>query len=102
MHRDQRRARVSGLGLSFPMRLEKRFHTIRYLRALANPVVDAFQINTKILLRFLANRVEESKTLDIPAVPTIPTVGDHQVVKRPLFRTSARKTNSNHYISAKN
>ena len=36
----------------------------------------------------------------IPAVPTITTVGDHQVIKRPLFRACARKTNTNHCNSA--
>ncbi len=39
----------------------------------------------------LSNRIEETNALNIPAVPTIAAVGDHQVVKRTLFRASARK-----------
>ncbi len=66
---------------------------------MTNPVVHAIEIYSEILLVILSNRIEETNALDIPAVPTIATVGNHQVIKRTLFRASARKSDTNHYIS---
>ena len=84
------------------MRLQKRLDPVGRLRALANPVIDAFEVDAQILLRLLAERIEKSQSLDVPPVPTIPAVGDDEVIKRPLFRARARKTNTNHDNSAKN
>ena len=53
----------------------------------------------QILFVILTDGVEETKTFDVPAVPTITRVGDHQVIKRALFRASARKSNTYHYNS---
>jgi hypothetical protein len=46
-----------------------------------------------------ANRVKVTHSLDISAVPTIATIGDHQVIKGAFLRASARKTNTYHYFS---
>ena len=60
------------------MRLQEALHAIRRLGALAEPVIHAIEVHPQVLLAFLAERVEEAETFDIPAVPTIATVGDHQ------------------------
>ena len=83
------------------MRLQKRCNTIGRPGALPDPVIHALEIDTQVLLVLPANRVEEADTLDIAAVPTIAAVGDDHVIKRTLFRASARKTNTNHYIPVK-
>jgi hypothetical protein len=53
------------------MLLQERGNAIRRLRTLADPVVDALEVNAKIFLVLKANRVKKANTLNIPAVPTI-------------------------------
>ena len=83
------------------MRLQQRGNPFGRPGALLDPVIHAFEVDAQVLLVIPANRVEEADTLDIAAVPTIAAVGNDQVIKRALFRASARKTNTNHYIPVK-
>ena len=62
-------------------------------------MIDSFEIYPKIFLMVFADGVEKAYTLYVPAVPTVATVGNHQVIKRTLFRACARKSNTNHYPS---
>jgi hypothetical protein len=62
-------------------------------------VIYPLKIDTQIFLVIFANRVEKAYTLNVPAVPTIATVGHHQVIKRAFFRACARKSNTNHFSS---
>jgi hypothetical protein len=67
--------------------------------ALANPVIHTLNINVQVLFVLLAHRVEKSHALDVPAVPTIAAVGDHQVIKRTFLRACARKSDTYHCSS---
>jgi hypothetical protein len=87
---------LGGLALNF----EQRSHAIGRFRAAANPEIHAIQIDPQILFLVRSERIEKSQALDIPAVPTITTVGNDQMIKRTLLRTTARKSNTNHNFSA--
>lgn len=81
------------------MLLQKRGNAIRRLCALINPEIDSLEIYAKIFFVILANGVKESKAFNVPAITSIAGIRDHQVIKRAFFRASARKSNTNHYIS---
>ena len=81
------------------MRFQQSGDTLRRLSALADPVVDTLYVDAQIFLMVLSDRVEKSNALDVTAVTTVTAVGDNQVIKRTLFRASARKTNANHFNS---
>src|SRR5210317_1756142 len=84
------------------MLLQESGNAIRRLCALANPVVYALEVNPQILLVLTTNRIKKANTLKMPAIPTITRIGNNQVIERTLFRASARKSNTNHYISVLN
>ena len=81
------------------MRFQQRGNALRRLSALADPVVDPLDVDAQIFFMVLSDRIEEPNSLDVTAVTTVATVGDYQVIKRTLFRASARKTNANHFNS---
>jgi len=53
-------------------------------------------IDVKPYFLTLGHRIEETDALDIATVTAIAGVRDHYMVKRPLFRTTACKSNRDH------
>jgi hypothetical protein len=83
------------------MRFQQRGNAIRRLCALPNPILYSVNIDTQILFMVFADRIEVTHTFDVPAIPTITTIGDNQVIKGTFLCASARKTNTNHCNSVK-
>jgi hypothetical protein len=81
------------------MLLQKRGNAIRRPRSLINPEVDPLDINAKVFFVILAYGVKKPKAFNVPAVTSIAGISDYQVIKGAFFRASARKSNTNHYIS---
>src|SRR5690606_35286993 len=71
-------------------------------RTLAQPVVDAIELQFELALLSLRNRVVEAHLLQDRPSLTFAAVGNHDVVKGLLFRPAAGEPNRNHADKASN
>src|SRR6185312_3898097 len=80
----------SGSGL-LPIVLDEVGHTLRRLRALAQPVIDARQIETQLGLIFARDGIEESDVLQAQPALALAAVGDDHVIEGLIRRTAPRQ-----------
>src|SRR4030088_1434497 len=71
-------------------------HPVRGLRALANPIVDARQIELELLLAAAGNGVEEPHVLQAQPALALEAVGYEHVIERLVARPAPRQANAYH------
>src|SRR5215469_2334337 len=71
-------------------------HAVRRLCTLANPVVDARQIELQLLLAPARNRIEKAHVLQARAALALAAVGDDDVIEGLVARPAPRQTNGYH------
>src|SRR5690606_20545810 len=69
--------------------LDQALHALGRLRTLRQPVAGPLEVDLQALLGAGRDRVEKAQAFDVAAVAARSTVGDHDVVERPLLRAGA-------------
>src|ERR1700680_2838952 len=85
----------SGRGL-FPVGGHQRAHALRRLRALADPVIDARQIELELLLTAAGNGVEKAHVLQTRTALALAAVGHDDVIEGLVARPAPRQANGYH------
>src|ERR1700732_2985567 len=86
---------ASGRGL-LPVGSHQSAHPVRGLRALANPIVDARQIELELLLAAPGNGVEEPHVLQAQPALALAAVGYDDVIEGLVARPAPRQADGYH------
>src|SRR5215469_12346415 len=87
---------VSGSRGLLPVGLHERAHTVGLLRALAEPVVDARQVESELRFAAASNGIEKTHQLEARAALTLAAVRDDQVIEGLVARAAARQADRDH------
>tara|TARA_A100001037_G_C15053387_1_gene591222 strand:+ start:797 stop:1081 length:285 start_codon:yes stop_codon:yes gene_type:complete len=73
-------------------------HAVGHLRTESNPVFETLDVDPKTLFATPRKRIEETETLDEPAVTRTTLVRNGDVIERALLAATARQSDDYHGI----